>query len=282
MTASIPVLMYHHVQPNPGMISSSVENFESQLQWLKKRGYQSLTLEEFSQHLSGEKSFRKGVLITFDDGYLNNWVYAFPLLKKYGFKATIFLVTSWLHEGPARPKSDDEDASLPFCPEHHECERQIEAGNSDDVILRWSEVLEMQHSGLVEFHSHTHTHTRWDLIEPNNKNARMKWELAESRNTLQQHLGATSEHLCWPQGYFDNEYIAIAKKAGFNYLYTTEAFGRNTTKTSPTHIHRFAVRNRPGKTLGKRIRASHNPIYALFFNNFKNFIHAQRAKRQQH
>lgn len=276
MTTSIPVLMYHHVRPGAGMIACTPEHFESQLQWLQANGYKGLTLDEFSTHLAGQ-NVGKGVLITFDDGYLNNWVYAYPLLKKYGFKATIFLVTSWLQHGEIRANTATA-ATLPACPDHHQCEALIEAGKSDEVILRWSEVHAMRDSGLIEFHSHTHTHTRWDKILPEQKNVKMQWELSASRQTLLTELGAVSDHLCWPQGYFDEDYVHIAQEAGFNYLYTTQAFGRNTQKTPATHIHRFAVRNRPGKTLGQRIRASHHPIVAPFFNTFKQWRRTRRDR----
>ena len=265
---SIPVLMYHHVRPDAGMIACTPEHFESQLQWLQQHGYHSISLDQFAQHLAGKDLGPKAVLITFDDGYLNNWVYAYPLLKKYGFKACIFLVSSWLHHGAIRPNSTSTQP-LPACPDHYQCEALIAAGRSDEVILRWSEVLAMQDSGLIEFHSHTHTHTRWDQQIGTDKNSRMQWELAQSKHCLLTELGQSSEHLCWPQGYFDEDYIQIAQQAGFNYLYTTQAFGRNTAQTSPLHIHRFAVRNRPGRTLGKRIRASHHPLIAPFFNSFK-------------
>lgn len=76
---SVPVLMYHHVRPEAGMIACTPENFEDQLRWLQKQGYRSLTLAEFNEHLNG-KDVGKAVLITFDDGYLDNWVYAYPLL----------------------------------------------------------------------------------------------------------------------------------------------------------------------------------------------------------
>ena len=274
---SVPVLMYHHVRPEAGMIACTPENFEDQLRWLQKQGYRSLTLSEFAQHLQG-KDVGKSVLITFDDGYLDNWVYAFPLLLKYQFKATIFLVTSWLNNGPIRPYMGQSE-QLPDCPEHHACESLIEEGKSDDVILRWDEVREMRDSGLIEFHSHTHTHTRWELLLPEEKNNRMRQELESSRLTLQAKLGEASPHLCWPQGYFDDDYIAIAHDSGFKYLYTTMAFGRNTSKTSTSHIHRFAVRNRPGKTLGKRIRSGHHPLLAPVFNTTK--IWTRRLKRSR-
>lgn len=273
---SIPVLMYHHVRPGAGMIACTPENFESQLQWLRANGYKGLSLDEFTRHLAGE-DVGKGVVITFDDGYLNNWIYAFPLLKKYGFKATIFLVTSWLHHGELRPNTE-QGGDMPICPDHHECEARIAAGNSDEVILRWSEVAAMQQSGLIEFHSHTHTHTRWDKQPTENKNQKMQWELAQSKQTLARELGEVSNHLCWPQGYFDEDYVRLAQEAGFKYLYTTQAFGRNTTSTPSTHIHRFAVRNRPGTTLGKRIRSGHHPLIAPVFNSFKQWRRSQKGQ----
>ena len=277
---SIPVLMYHHVRPGAGMIACTPEHFESQLQWLKDNDYASLTLDEFAQHLAGQEVLKihgksKAVLITFDDGYLNNWVYAFPLLEKYGFKAAIFLVTSWLHHGEIRSNTKMA-AELPDCPDHHECEALIAKGRSDGVILRWEEVKAMQASGLIEFHSHTHTHTRWDKIDAINKNQQMQWELETSKQTLHQKLGLVSPHLCWPQGYFDDDYVRLAQRLGYNYLYTTNAFGRNTSSTSPLFIHRFAVRNRPGKTLGKRILASHHLLIAPIFNSFKAWRHRHK------
>lgn len=269
---SVPVLMYHHIRPGAGFIASTPENFEKQLRWLKKNGYQSLSLDELAQHLSGQ-SQKKSVVITFDDGYLDNWVYAFPLLQKYGFKATIFLVSSWLHHGEIRTNTATANSpeELPHCPAHARCEELIERNRSDEVILRWSEVKAMIDSGLVEFHSHTHTHTRWDLHPNVDKNKKFRQELQCSKETLRRELGSCSAHFCWPQGYFNEEYLAIAQSEGFQYFYTTNPFGRNTRHTPKEHIHRFHVRNRSGADLGKKIRASHHPLVAPFFNRFKRW-----------
>jgi peptidoglycan/xylan/chitin deacetylase (PgdA/CDA1 family) len=101
VASTVPVMMYHHVTPQGGMINASPEHFEQHLQWLKKHGWTSLTTEQFVGHLQGQGVPPKSVLITFDDGYLDNWVYAYPLLKKYGFNAVIFLVTSWIKRCPS-------------------------------------------------------------------------------------------------------------------------------------------------------------------------------------
>ena len=275
---SVPVLMYHHVTPSGGAINSTPQNFENQLAWLARHGYRSLTTDEFAAHLAGEPVLDKSILITFDDGYLDNWVYAYPLLKKYGYKAVVFLVTSWVNDGPVRPRLSQSEP-LPDTPEHLECERRIEQDDSDSVILRWSEIHAMREGGLIEFHSHTHTHTRWDQSErAHEKNTLMAQELEQSRQALLTNLGSVSEHLCWPQGYFDDDYVRVAQQAGFKYLYTTHAFGQNRAGHDPTRIHRFAVRNTTGDSLGRRIQVAAHPVIAPVFNRYKLW---QRARRQR-
>ena len=272
---TVPVLMYHHVRPGGGMIGATPEHFEDQLRWLARRGYRTLSTAEFLQHLQQGGAPRRSVLITFDDGYLDNWVYAAPLLRRYGMQATVFIVTGWVGDGPVRPCLDD-DAPLPDTPEHRECEQRIEAGHAHEVILRWSEIHALRAQGVMEFHSHTHTHTRWDRRDAATKNARMREELALSRQTLQQHLGAVSDQLCWPQGYFDEDYVQIAREAGFRYLYTTRAFGRNRPGTDLASIFRFAVRDTGGASFGRRVQVAAHPVLAPLFNGWKRWKKGQR------
>lgn len=265
---TVPVLMYHHVSPVEGMISVSTVNFEHQLQWLRNNGYRSITCDEFAGHLEGRPVPARSVLITFDDGYLDNWVYAYPLLKRYGFHGVIFLVTSWIGDGPARAHLGHNE--LPATPSHRECEDRIEQGRADEVMLRWSEIEAMRADGVFEFHSHTHTHTRWDLgPDKADKNRHIADELAASRATLQARMGDVSQHFCWPQGYFDPDYVRIAQDAGFRYLYTTKAFGQNRAGSDPAHIYRFAVRNTTGQSVGRRIRVAAHPVIGPLFNRFK-------------
>nr|WP_323017124.1 polysaccharide deacetylase family protein [Castellaniella sp.] len=271
----VPVLMYHHVRPGGGMIATTPEHFEDQLRWFARRGYRSLSTAEFLHHLQQGGAPRRSMLITFDDGYLDNWVYAAPLLRRYGMQATVFIVTGWVGQGPVRPQLTDGER-LPDTPEHRECERRIDQGRADEVILRWSEILALREQGVMEFHSHTHTHTRWDQLDAAAKNTHMRAELTQSRGCLQQHLGEVSDQLCWPQGYFDEDYVRIAQETGFRYLYTTRAFGRNRQGTDPASIFRFAVRDTSGASLGRRVRVAAHPVLAPVFNGWK------RWKRGQH
>ncbi|MBC2770853.1 polysaccharide deacetylase family protein [Pusillimonas minor] len=271
---AVPVLMYHHVTPAGGVINATPGHFESQLQWLKSHGYRSLTSDQFAAHLHGDAAPAKSVLITFDDGYLDNFIHAYPLLKKYGFNALIFLVTSWMQDGASRPLTG---TTAPLTPDHAKCMTLVSNAAFDDVALRWSEVERMANDGVCEFHSHTHTHTRWDKVDPVNKNARMASELADSRATLLSRLGSVSAHFCWPQGYFDADYRQIALEAGFRYLYTTHAFGMNVPGTDPAHIYRFAVRDTHGASVGRRLVVAGHPVIGPMFNRWKLW---KRSRRQ--
>src|SRR3989338_5209539 len=99
----VPILCYHRICPmeEVGKDSRSLcvtpKQFERQMFLLKALGYQPTTLQELSAHLKDQKNIKKrSIVLTFDDGYEDNYTYAFPLLKKYSFPATIFLVTDWI------------------------------------------------------------------------------------------------------------------------------------------------------------------------------------------
>ncbi|HHW4677929.1 MAG TPA: polysaccharide deacetylase family protein [Xylella sp.] len=270
---SVPVLMHHHVSPSTGMITVSPEHFESQIAWLARDGWTSLTLEQYARFLAGQPVPRKSIVITFDDGYLDNWVYAHPILQKYNMHAVVFIVSRWIGDGPLRPHAGLSGATLPITPEHHACEQAIlHEGRSDEVMLRWSEVEAMIAAGTFEVHCHTHTHTRWLTLALSREQRRegLDRDLMTARTVMQQRLGSVSDTLCWPYGDFDAEHIQIARTHGFRYLHTTHPFGRNVVGGNPEHIYRFAIRNRPGAWLRKRIALSYHPLIAPWFNRFKS------------
>jgi len=92
------VLMYHKLSNfDSDELTVKVDVFEKQLLYLMKHNYQSITIEQLIQcQYRGAKLPDKPVLITFDDGYENNYTYLYPLLKKYGLKATIFLPVGFI------------------------------------------------------------------------------------------------------------------------------------------------------------------------------------------
>jgi len=248
--------MYHHVSPNPGLVTITPQNFERQMQALVRAGYSTLTADRFAGYLRGSGDVpERSVLITFDDGYLDNYVHAFPVLQRLGLHAVIFAVTGRVGDGAARAHAgSDKRAALPDCPNHKLCTQAIAGGRADDVMLRWSEIELMQASGWVQTHSHTHTHVRWDRMYPDRgeRLAALEEDLRRSRETLQRRLGGSCEHLCWPWGYFEPEYQAIAKRVGFPNQYTV-AQGLNRPGDDPAAIARLPGKDRSGDWLASRL-----------------------------
>ena len=262
--AAVPVLMYHHVSPSPGLITISPENFRAQMRWLAAHGWRGITCDDFARFLKGEQLPDRSVLITFDDGYLDNWVHAAPILAEFGLHAVVFLITGRIGAGSPRPQVGAPGA--PDCLDHRTCKKCIAAGDADSVMLRWAEVEAMQSSGTFEFHSHTHTHTRWDKIEDDVaiRQRRLAEDLAVSRETLGSRLGGVSAHLCWPQGYHDEDYRRTASSGGFKYLYTVEK-GVCTPRTDPARIPRMVVKDKAGNWFASRMWLYRQPMLAALY-----------------
>lgn len=104
----VAVLCYHNIAtkeekskfPDEQTWTIDVENFEEQLKYLQKHNYKTITTKEFIAWKNKKIELPyKSVLITFDDGFLSNYQYAFPLLKKYNMNAVVFLVGEYIEKG---------------------------------------------------------------------------------------------------------------------------------------------------------------------------------------
>jgi peptidoglycan/xylan/chitin deacetylase (PgdA/CDA1 family) len=150
----VPVLMYHSVAdffpefPEQQIVMST-GLFEYQLSWLTQRGFETLHLHQLQDGLEGKAELpRRAICLTFDDGMLDNWVNVYPLLRKYGMKATFFIPTDFIGEGgDPRPTLEDVWQG-----------RVQQKDLQWTGYLNWNEVAAMQESGLVEFMPHGCTH----------------------------------------------------------------------------------------------------------------------------
>lgn len=270
MTRAVPVLMYHHVCPHPGLVTVSPGTFEEHMAWLARRNYRALAADEFLEFLQGRRALDgRSVLITFDDGYLDNYVYAWPVLRRYGLKATVFAITGLMGEGPARPHVDG-GSPPPATPDHRACKAAVAQGRADEVMLRWSEIEAMEASGAVEVHSHTHTHQRWDKLHPGREQrfAAVETDLAASRECLKTRLGKNSRHLCWPWGYFEPEYQAIAERAGFQAQYATTR-GVNVAGGDPRRVARVVMKDRPARWFATRVSIYQNAFLGRLYSRVR-------------
>ncbi len=215
----IPVFMYHHVSPHKGdMVTVSPDVFEAQMRFLAETGYRTLSADELVGFIRGNISIKeKAVLITFDDGYLDSYVYAFPVLKKYNIKASIFIVADWVERSSGSGVVGSE-LKVDKLPNHNECKKLINEGKTSEVIMNWDMIKEMQKSGLVEFYSHTMSHKKCAELADDE----LIKELKDSKASIEQRLNKPCPYLCWPKGSYNENSIKEAKDAGYQALFTTK------------------------------------------------------------
>ncbi len=259
LAKALPILMYHHVSPAPGLVTVSPEIFRDHIATLARAGWRSAGASEIEGFFTGKPVPPRTCVITFDDGYLDNFIYAHPVLAEFGMMAVLFIVTGWIGDGVVRSRMVAAD--------HNRCKALIGVGESDAVMLRWSEIEAMKSAGTFEFHSHTHSHTRWDreIVDPANRAERLSDDLKESRRVLQVRLGQVSRHLCWPQGYYDEAYVGVAVATGFDHLYTTHS-RINTPARDTHHIGRFVTKARPGSWVLSRTGIYSRPLLGRLYS----------------
>lgn len=251
---TIPVLMFHHVLPKEGFIASSIDNFDKQMKYLYENGWRTLTSEEFYLYKKQQiKLPKKSLLITFDDGWRDNFVYAYPILKKYGLKATLFVVTEWIEKASIDEECVYENSS------HSECKR-IVPSNPRKVVCNWEELKNMK--DVFDIHSHTHTH-RDEYF------SKISWieDLKLSKESIKNNLGFDDKFLCWPRGIYDNELIKFASEEKFDMLFTTKR-GINLSDNNLKEIKRVSVK-KDDKWLKKNLFIFSNPFLGKIYSWIK-------------
>lgn len=212
----IPILMYHAVSDEPWGIAElfvSPGELEKQLKYLQDNGYTTITFEDFDRL----DSIEKPVMLTFDDGYDDNYTQLFPLLKKYKAKATVFVITGEIGK------------------QYYLTEKQIK---------------EMNDSGLVSIQSHTVTHPYLSDLSAE----QLEKEFTLSKLTLTRITGKEPFVLCYPTGkYSDLSLEKTAKHFSFGLLMNG---GMYTTGTQDIYqIPRFYIsRNTDIYTYAAKLR----------------------------
>ncbi|HHZ15887.1 MAG TPA: polysaccharide deacetylase family protein [Candidatus Cloacimonetes bacterium] len=147
------VIMFHSVGCDNtawkrSFLSVPLQQFEAFCRFIHKNMIKAHFLDEWYEAQASGKSHLQGLVLTFDDGYLDNWVYLFPLLQKYQIKATIFVNPGFVDPVPEK-RCNLTDVWENRCEEH-----DLQALG----FLNWSEIIEMQKSGWVDIQSHSMSH----------------------------------------------------------------------------------------------------------------------------
>jgi len=177
--------MYHNIGNEPGSFFVTPENFAKQMEYIKKNGYQVISLDELTRNIQAKIPLkRNGVVITFDDGYKDNFKYAYPVLKKHGFPATIFIITDFVGKGVAYKGKQ---------------------------FASWEEIITMSKDGIT-FGSHTKTHFNFGG-RMDEKEARE--EITGSKKIIQDKLNLPVDYFCYPSGGFNDKTKELVKQAGY-------------------------------------------------------------------
>jgi peptidoglycan/xylan/chitin deacetylase (PgdA/CDA1 family) len=183
----VPILMYHHVGVPSGkwrLNTVSEESFDFQMDFIKRHGFQVIRFEDLVESIKkGHQPARNTVVIQFDDGYEDNYKYAFPVLKKYSFPATIFLISDIV-------------------------------GAPDFVT--WDQVKEMEKYDIL-----AGAHTRHHVYLPRTGEAEARDEIAGSKKIIEDHLGHSIDYFAYPTGGFTEETKHLVAEAGYKAAVTT-------------------------------------------------------------
>ncbi|MFA6227914.1 MAG: polysaccharide deacetylase family protein [Patescibacteria group bacterium] len=181
------ILMYHSIGENNVYFTVRAEEFSKQMDYLVKNNYNVVTLNNLIKLLKTGTIPSKTVVLTFDDGYKDNYVNVYPILKKYNFSATIFLATGLI--GQKIPNSSGEALAA----------------------LSWKEIKEMNQGGLIDFQPHTVQHQKNYL----NNETNIASEVSNSKREIEEGLLKTCQLFAYPSGKYNDSIIKVLKNLGF-------------------------------------------------------------------
>lgn len=237
----LPIIMYHHISKKASALGDYVitpNQFESDLKFIKQKGYETITSQNLVDYFDGKFDLpEKPIMITFDDGYLSFYEYAYPLLQKYNMKAVLSVIGKY-----SDLYSDCDDRNINY------------------AHVTWNNIKEMRKSGLIEMANHTYDlHTLNDrkgsAIKSGESGDCYKTMLASDLKTLQNKLkevtGITPVTFTYPFGRVCKQSYSIIEEMGFKvsfgceekinyidkenpYLYKLKRFNRGHGKSSET------------------------------------------------
>lgn len=207
----IPIITYHHVLPSDAKVDDSILNspftisdseFYKQMLFLSQNDYEAINLEQL-MHRKEKQTYKRLIVITFDDGWVDNFEYAFPILKSFNVPATFFVITSYI--GSAGCMSQDQ-------------------------------LLEMQQSGM-QIESHAHTHTPLELLS----NSEIQWEVTHSKKLLEKNLEKQVKFMSFPHGSYNKTVVQTVKSSNYSGCGTSN-FGYAVSSTKMHELPRILIR----------------------------------------
>jgi peptidoglycan/xylan/chitin deacetylase (PgdA/CDA1 family) len=234
----IPVLIYHRIVSDEDISRCrkssyvvSATSFGQQMLFLKERGYTTMDLNDYLYYKEHPQQLpQKPVIISFDDGYENNYIHAYPVLKKHGFKAVVYSIA---------------DPASPIFPQFEIPER----------LMSPEQMKELSENGIsIQGHTATHPHLK-DLAD-----ADIYRELHDCRQRLEAITGKPVVHMAVPYGSMDGRLFSIAREAGYKTL-SIPGKGTVNLATDPYDIKRLSIHSTT--TMEQFARLVSSPAYIV-------------------
>ncbi|MBP1763545.1 MAG: polysaccharide deacetylase [Firmicutes bacterium] len=222
----VPILAYHMVGSEEDRYSVSAEEFDRQMDYFAKKGYTAVSLQELADGFAGKIVLPpKPVVITFDDGYNDNYLIALPIMEKHGMKGTVFVVAGQVGQGQ---------------------------------YLSWDQIRALQERG-TEIGSHTMSHV---ALSDSDKAGQYR-EVAESKQLLERELGLPVAFLAYPYGKFTAETVSALQAAGYRGACAGTP-GLNAPGSDLYRLHRVNVPKPRFGLWELRVRLLRAEIYYMF------------------
>ncbi len=214
------ILMYHNIDnppkgariPNlyvtPGM-------FRFQMWYLKMAGFQVLSVQDLVASVERGEMHHNMAAITFDDGYMDFYKNAYPVLKRYGYPSTVYIVSELVGKDNAW---DSRNENIP------------------KPLMDWKTIIKINNNG-VQIGSHTKTHPGLTQISPDQQ----IMEIAGSKKDLEERLNHPVETFCYPSGDHNDEVKEAVKKAGYRCAVTTQR-GHVEKGNDPLALRRIPIK----------------------------------------
>lgn len=185
-TVHIPILTYHYIRENPNPkdklgtnLSVPPDRFDLEMGYLKSQGYNPIDFDQLYEALYHKAALpSKAIILTFDDGYVDFFTNAYPILQKYGFKAVSFIPTGLMDQS---------------------------------YYLHWDQIRQMNSSGLISFQAHSVNHPNLTSLTPD----QITFQIFQSKKVLEANLGKPVNTFAYPYGSSNQLVWDTVKKAGY-------------------------------------------------------------------
>ncbi|MBC8570474.1 polysaccharide deacetylase family protein [Zongyangia hominis] len=230
----VPILMYHHILKHGkqlGAYTITPDEFEKDLQYIRENGYTTIKTDDLVNYVyHGVPLPEKPIMITFDDGYYSNYVYAYPLLQKYGMKAVISIIGKYTDL-----YSERGDLHINYS------------------HLNWDQLSSMEHMGTIDIQNHTYNlHT----TDKGRKGCKKNWgenaeeykkmfreDVQKLSDQMMKEMNKDDTFFAYPFGYYCKEAEEVLKDMGFLGTFSSES-GLNYITQDPQCLFHLKRNNR--------------------------------------